>query len=151
MSQHGPPVLPLDDPRIAVLLHSTHAPVTARPRWWTAWAQAFDQTPLLVAVPGEAASSQVGELLALAPLATATTGRTATVSVLGGTSADAARLPACDDTAARALAEKLAATLAALPRPWHLFLEHLPPGDPTAQRLAELLPGARWTLRRDRR
>ena len=82
----------------------------------------------------------------MAPLAVRSSRRRTQVQLLGGHSADHARLPAVDGRSARELGELVAGHLEQLSSPWHLRLEHLPAHDPVAQRLAELLPGSRWRV-----
>ncbi len=128
------------------LLTGTAAPVSARRTWWEAWTSAFDEDPWLLTEPGAD-----GGLSAAAPLVRRRRRRDRTeVVLLGHGTSDLARLPARDGAASRALAERIVAGLAGLEGAWHLRLEHLPPGDPTAFHLARLLPGCRWTLPWDR-
>ncbi|MGC1209268.1 MAG: GNAT family N-acetyltransferase, partial [Ornithinimicrobium sp.] len=122
------------------LLRQTGAPITARPSWWTSWAQAFGHDPLLLCPDDHRA---------LAPLATQRRHGHTKVQLLGGESSDQARLPALDHNSARTLADLINTTLAEHPR-WHVQLHHLPPGDPVTQRLAEILPHHQWSLPPDR-
>ncbi|MBD8869503.1 GNAT family N-acetyltransferase [Nocardioides donggukensis] len=145
----------VDEVALDALLVRTGAPITARRAWWEAWATAFEVEPWLLTVPGPD-GDLAGDLRAVAPLARRhrrhrhrRRGPTEVVLMGHGTS-DAARLPAVDGSAALALAERIVAGLEALDGPWHLRLEHLPPGDPTAFHLARLLPGCRWTVPWDR-
>lgn len=85
-----------------------------------------------------------------APLAVQKGRRQTQIQMLGGSGADHARLLADSGRHARELGDLLVSKLAGLDRPWHLRLEHLPAGDPVAQRLAEVLPGCVWNLAPDR-
>lgn len=129
------------DPAIEALLQHERAPITARPIWWSAWARAFGQEPWLLALPDNGGA---------APLAIQE-GRTQTrIQMLGGSDADHSRLFADSGRHARELGDLLINELSDLGRSWHLQLEHLPAGDPVAQRLAEALPGCVWKLAPDR-
>ncbi len=134
------------------LLARTGAPATARPRWWSAWSRAFDRPAELVELRRRGGGSPEGssDLLGAAALTTARRAGGTAVTVVGGDTADHARLPAASARDARALADLVVARLGELPGRWSLRLPHLPPGDPAAQRLAEVLPGATWTLAPDR-
>lgn len=148
------PIAHHEDDGVAVLLDRTGAPTTARPLWWSAWSRAWGRPEELVELrrPAGVSPSQgrPDELLGVAPLATRRRAGGTEVMVLGGDSADHARLPAATDGDARALADLVAERLQQLPGRWHLRLAHLPPADPVAQRLAEVLPGARLCLAADR-
>ncbi|GAB2754922.1 hypothetical protein GCM10027020_03850 [Nocardioides salsibiostraticola] len=128
------------------LLLRTAAPISARRIWWEAWTTAFDEEAWILTEPGPDAG-----LSAAAPLVRRRRRRDRTeVVVLGHGTSDFARLPARGGAASQALAERIVAELDELGGAWHLRLEHLPPGDPTAFHLARLLPGCRWTLPWDR-
>ncbi len=128
------------------LLVRTAAPVSARRIWWEAWTAAFDEEPWVLTQAGPD-----GGLSAAAPLVRRRRRRDRTeVVLLGHGTSDLARLPARDGPASQALAERIVAELESFAGAWHLRLEHLPPGDPTAFHLARLLPGCRWTLPWDR-
>ncbi len=134
------------------LLEHAGAPVTARPLWWSAWSRAWGLPEELVELrePATGPRTGPGELVALAPLTSRRRAGGTEVTVLGDDTADHARLPARESSHARALADLVVERLTSLPGRWHLRLPHLPAGDPVAQRLAEVLPGAVWHLAPDR-
>ena len=136
----------IDEGALDDLLTRTEAPISARRIWWEAWTDAFAEEPWLLTLHGPDAG-----LSACAPLVRRRRARGRTeVVLLGHGTSDFARLPAVDGAAAQALAERIVAELETIEGQWHLRLEHLPPGDPTAFHLARLLPEGRWTLPWDR-
>lgn len=136
-------VLPLHDREVVVdpslrdLLLRTEAPITARPIWWSAWARAYHYDPMVITLPDRGAA---------APLAVRRTARRTQIQMLGGSSADHARLLATDGDPARRLADLVVDRLASLTGPWHVRLAQLPAQDAVAQRLAEVMPYSHWRL-----
>ena len=127
------------------------APVSARRTWWEAWAAAFDEEPWVLTEPvrtrPERASRPPGPAGRPGAAATPTAPRSCCWATAPRTS------PGCLRSTAPPRRPWPNGSWPSSTRrrgPWHLRLEHLPPGDPTALHLARLLPGCRWTLPWDR-
>lgn len=117
-------------------LHAaTGTPVTARRAWLRCWLLAHPDWSLLAVTV-----QRDGRLDAAAVLARRRGLLFDEIRPAGAGASDEVRLPSRDAQAAHDLAAGIVETLQGLRRAWRLVLRDLPPGDPVALRLAELLP-----------
>lgn len=122
------------------LHQATGTPVTARRPWLDAWIGAYRPATAWAVVVRDVAT---GRLDAAALLCERDQGGWDEVTPLGRRQQDRGFIPARSRQAAATLAAAMAARLQFRDRPWTLRIGQLPAGDPVAEALGQMLPGAR--------